>query len=171
MFHLHLLGSFFLFFLFFYRSTCFGSAWSFGLKDFLSQIYSIAFFSFLNSSERASIFPFNVECLLSIPTFDICSSLYVYVNTCTCMFFVQIEKKIVPFQRSSYESYWILKKQYNTARSWCRTREWCSRECFVYDVVTCIPSSYAVLLICYSIVNHMCIYFELDGVWQYFLFN
>ena len=73
-FHLHLLGSFFYFFLFFYRSTCFGSAWSFGSKDFLSQILSIAFFSFLNSSERASIFPFNVECLLSIPTFDICSS-------------------------------------------------------------------------------------------------
>ena len=81
LFHLHLLGSFFLFFLFFYRSTCFGSAWSFGLKDFLSQIYSIAFFSFLNSSERASIFPFNVECLLSIPTFDICSSfLCVYLH-------------------------------------------------------------------------------------------
>ena len=25
-------------------------------------------------------------------------------------------------------------------------------------------------LICYSIDNHMCIYFELEGVWQYFFF-
>ena len=36
--------------------------WPSTLKDFLSQILSITFFSYLNSSERASISLFNVEC-------------------------------------------------------------------------------------------------------------
>ena len=55
------------------RSTFVGSAWSFGFsspprrhmtsKDFYTRFYPLHFFSYLNSSERASnVEPFNVEC-------------------------------------------------------------------------------------------------------------
>ena len=64
--------------------------------------------------------------LLSIPTFVICSSLFVY--TCMCMSFMQIEKN----SSFSTVNLWVilnLKNQYSTSWSWCRTREcsiWCS---------------------------------------------
>ena len=43
------------------------------------------------------------------------SVLVFFVYTCICMFFLCKLKAIVPFQRSSYESYWI-KKHTNTAQ-------------------------------------------------------